>query len=455
MEIVGSESIYPKTPFKFTMNVIENIRKSKFLIDFLSILSSNVSLLFIGIFTSIINNRVLGPDGIGLYAILTNFTLLFVSMAELGIRQSTIFFAGKGTYKLNEILSANANIWILSSFIGMVIFYFIFQNNKVDVSIGVLIFSALIIPATIANSFINGIMLGADKIQKTASFNIANGILKLLLIALLVWALNLYVLGAILALLIPAITLVFRKYFYLRKTETLKLKFTFNIEIIKRLIGHGLLYGVALFLMGNQKKIPILVMTGRISGYDIGIYYAGFAFADLLYNVHSALAPIIFVRTAKAKDPIENSLKVQKLMRVVFVILLFISTILYFGLEFIIPLMFGEKFTDSIPITRILLIGTIFYNVLLILNMDLAGQGKPWIAIYTLVPITLINFISNYYFIGIFGNVGAAYSTSVSMAIAAIIFLFFYSKEIKVPLLQIIRPQKSDWDFVSKLLKKA
>ena len=86
--------------------------------------------------------------------------------------------------------------------------------------------------------------------------------------------------------------------------------------------------------------------------------------------------------------------------------------------------------------------------------MDLAGRGKPWIAIYALIPVTLINFFSNYFFIGLFGNIGAAFSTSISMAIGTIIFLFFYSKEIEMPILQIIKPQRSDWDFISKLLKR-
>jgi len=417
-------------------------------------LSSNISLFFIGILISIIKTRVLGPEGLGFYAILTTFSLLFVSLAELGVRQSTIYFIGKGKANLTEVLSANVYIWLLASLIGMIIFYFTFKTNGVHVAKGLLIVSSLIIPLTIANSFIGGIMLGASKIKMSASYNFINGLINLGLIVLLVWVLKLGVMGAILALLVPTTTLIFRKYIFLKKTEDLKLDFTLNIEVIKKLIGHGLLFGIALFLMTNQKRVPILIMTGQIDEYDIGIYNAGFAFAALLYNVYNAVSPIIFVRSTKTKDPVENSLKLQKLMRVIFIILLFLSVALYFALEFLIPLMYGDRYCDSIPITRILFIGIIFYNVLLILNMDLAGRGKPWIAIYALLPVTLINVFSNYYFIGSFGIIGAAYATSISLAIGALIFLVFYSREVKMSLWAIIKPHKTDWDFIPKLLAR-
>jgi len=435
------------------MSWLKNIRKSKFLVDFLFMLSSNISLLFIGILVSIIKNRILGPEGMGFYAILTNFSLLFVSMAELGIRQSTIYFAGKGTFSLSRILSANVNIWLFSSLIGIIIFYIIFRSNNIQVSRGLLIVSSLIIPSMIANSFISGVMLGADKIQKTANYNFINGLFNLIAVALFVWVLKLGVFGALLAFLITTTTLTFRKYYFLKAAESIKFKFTFELEVIKKLIGHGIIYGLALFLITNQKKVPILLMTGRLSEFDIGIYNAGFTFASLLYNVYNAVSAIIFIRSAKAKDSVANSLNVQKLMRVVFIILLLISAILYFALDFLIPWMYGTEFIGSIEITRILFIGIIFYNVFLILNMDLAGRGRPIISIYALIPVTVINILSNFFFIDIFGIIGAAWSTSISLALGAVIFIFLYSKEVKISLWNIIKPLKSDWEFISHIFK--
>lgn len=435
------------------MKIASIVRKSKFIKDFLSVFSSNITLLLLGILGSMISSRVLGPSGMGTYAMLTNFSLLFVSLAELGIRQSTMFYVGKGTYNLNTLLSANINIWLFSSIVGIIIYFILFHIKSVDIEPSLIYFSALIIPATIANSFIGGIMLGADKFTKSAGYNLFNGVFKLFLIIIFVFSLNWGVLGAILALLLPTITLTFRKFFFLKRNNDLKIEFNFDFELTKKLISHGILFGLALFLMTNQKNIPIFVMAGHIDEYDIGLYNAGLTFSSLLYNVYNALAPIIFVKSAKASDPKENSLKIQKLMRVMFVILIVLSVILFFAIEIIIPLLYGNRFVGSIPVTRILFIGIIFYNVFLVLNMDVAGRGKPWIAIYTLLPVTVINYLSNFYFINDFGIKGAAFCTSLSMSLAAIIFLFFYTKEIGTSIKEVITPRKSDWNFIGKILK--
>jgi len=84
----------------------------------------------------------------------------------------------------------------------------------------------------------------------------------------------------------------------------------------------------------------------------------------------------------------------------------------------------------------------------------MAGKGKPWLAIYTLIPISIISLLLNYYFIQVLGILGAAISTSLAMGLASILYLFFYSREVDISILRIITPKKSDWDFVNNILKK-
>src|SRR5690606_3584522 len=109
-------------------------------------------------------------------------------------------------------------------------------------------------------------------------------------------------------------------------------------------------------------------------------------------------------------------------------------------------------FVSSADVTRIMLAGIIFYNIFLVLNMDMAGKGKPWVAIYTLVPITIINLLLNYFLSQKLGIAGAAMSSAASMALAAFLYLFFYAKQVNMSVWEIIRPRKSDWEFASRFL---
>src|SRR5690606_15060000 len=186
----------------------------------------------------------------------------------------------------------------------------------------------------------------------------------------------------------------------------------------------------------------------------IGLYGVGLTFAGLVYQIFTAVAPIIFVKSAKSKDPKIASLNIQKLMRVMFVFLLIGSLIISVVIEYVLLIMYGSDFIESSNITRVMLIGVIFYNIFLVLNMDMAGKGKPLLAIYTLLPISLINLALNYLFIQKFGIIGAAVSTSFSMGLASVLYLYFYSREVKISVIQIIIPKKSDWDFIKKIISK-
>ncbi len=424
------------------------------MVDFLSTFGSNISTLFVGIISSVLTVRFLGVDGMGAYTILTSFSLLFVSLAELGIRQSNIYYIAKDYSNLNKVLEANFFLWIISSVIGIGAFLMILYLKKLVYADYLIAVACLVIPLNIANTFLNGVMVGIDKIAKNSKFNFYNGLIRLLSVILFIVFLELNVLGALLVLIVPVFTNLRRKIIFIKNNNTIHFHFNFDIDIIKTLIGHGFLYGLALFLMTNQKKIPVYVMSGIIPQDKIGLYGVGLTFAGLVYQIFTAVAPIIFVKSAKSKDPKIASLNIQKLMRVMFVFLLIGSLIISVVIEYVLLIMYGSDFIESSNITRVMLIGIIFYNIFLVLNMDMAGKGKPWLAIYTLLPISLINLALNYLFIQKFGIIGAAVSTSFSMGLASVLYLYFYSREVKISVIQIIIPKKSDWDFIKKIISK-
>lgn len=435
-------------------SIFTNIKKSKFLVDFLSTFGANVSTLIIGALSSILIVRFLGAEGMGEYTILTSFSLLFVSLAELGIRQSNIYFIAKDIKILNNVLVSNVFIWFISTLLGVLAFLLILYFKNLEYSSFVVLLACLIIPITIANKFINGVMVGIDKISKNSKFNFYNGLVKLGSVVLFIVVLDLSVIGALLVLLVPTLTNLRRKFLFLKALHKIDLNIKLDIRLIKQLISHGFLYGIALFLMSNQKIIPIYVMSGILDDREVGLYGVGLTFAGLVYQVFTAVGPIIFVKSAKSKDPYSASLNIQKLMRVMFIILVCASIIISLVIKHILSIMYGVEFVESSDVTRILLIGIIFYNIFLVLNMDMAGKGKPWLAIYTLIPVSLISLILNFLFINEIGIVGAAVSTSFAMALASFLYLYFYSREVNITIAEIITPKKSDWGFINNILKK-
>jgi len=88
------------------------------------------------------------------------------------------------------------------------------------------------------------------------------------------------------------------------------------------------------------------------------------------------------------------------------------------------------------------------------MNMDLAGKGKPWVSLWAMLPALIINIITNWVFIPKYGANGAAIASTISYALAGLLFLHFYSKEVQIPIKQILHYKKSDFDPILNLLKK-
>jgi O-antigen/teichoic acid export membrane protein len=86
--------------------------------------------------------------------------------------------------------------------------------------------------------------------------------------------------------------------------------------------------------------------------------------------------------------------------------------------------------------------------------MDLAGKGKPWIALKAMIPALIINIILNIILIPEKGANGAAIASTISYSIAAILFTFFYSKTSKVSIKQIFTYKKNYFKLFMSVFNK-
>lgn len=89
-----------------------------------------------------------------------------------------------------------------------------------------------------------------------------------------------------------------------------------------------------------------------------------------------------------------------------------------------------------------------------VMNMDLAGKGKPWTSLKAMLPAFIINILINLILIPIYGAKGAAISSTISYGIAGILFLLFYSKAVGLPIGVILRYKRKDFDPILNMIKK-
>lgn len=429
------------------------MREGSFIGDLIRVMMSKGIVIMAGIINSIITARYLGPDNNGIIAALAVYPSLFMTIGSLGIRQSTAFFLGKSIYTETEIKQAVAHIWFFTSVISVIVCFCLMRYlSESGYNLTWVFLSLIPIPFTLFNTYNSGIFLGKNQIRTFNRINWIPPVITLILAAILLigWSKGIsgYLIASLTGPIVVSVILLFKNEFI--NAFTLR----FNFTIIKKLLSLGIVYAVSLLIINLNYKIDIILLDKLSTPFETGIYSKGSNIIQYLWNIPMILSTIVFARSASAKDGYAFSLKVARLLRLSLLIIGGAATIMAVFAYFIIVGMYGSEFVGSVDVLRILVPGVVLLTLFKVMNMDLAGKGKPWIAMKAMIPSLATNVALNVTLIPKLGAIGASWASTVSYSLAAVLFIYFYSRETGVRLKDIFRYAKEDFEPLRKLLKR-
>jgi len=424
-----------------------------FLKDLAHVGASKGVMIASSLLTSIITARWLGPEKNGLITSLLVYPGLFMSVGSLGMQQSTTYFTGKGIYTEEQIKRAVSQIWLFSSLFSVVasllliVFLSTSEYTPIDIAL-----TLLQIPFTLFITYSAGFFLGKNQIAAYNRINWLPGAISLVGTALFVIVLPWDMTGYMIALLLGPFAMFFVLLRHNKLIGSLILKFDWTI--IKDLLKLGVVYAIALFVINLNYRFDVVMLDRLSTPYELGIYSKGANFIQFLWQIPMLLSTIVFVRSAVSKNNDAFSLKVAQLLRLSFVVILIASLVLMALADWIVVLLFGSDFAGSAIVIRLLAPGVLLLTIFKVMNMDLAGKGRPSVSLMAMLPGLIINVVCNYFLIPRYGAVGASISSTISYTVLAVLFLHFYSKTVHLPIRKIILFQKDDFKVFTKLLQK-
>ena len=427
--------------------------QSNFHNDFIGVTFSKLIIIIFSLITASIVARELGVEKNGVLASLLVYPSLFVSVGSLGIRQAVMYYLGKKILSEIQLKKAISQIWFISSFLSLVVCYFLISEfTKFGTDRNLIFLAISPIPLSLFNTYNSGIFLGKNQISIFNKINWIPPFVVLLLTVILVYIFQAGISGYLIAKIggpfVIFIVLLIRHKFF----EFFSLNFDW--KVMSKLLRLGLVYALALFVIGLNYKVDIILLGNLSTDFELGIYSKGVSITEYLWQIPMLLSTIVMAKSATSKNDRVFSLKVAQLLRISFVLIGAGSIILYLFSKQVIHLMFGSQFESSTYVLQILLPGVILLTIFKVINMDLSGKGKPWISIYAMLPSLILNITLNYILIPQLGAYGAALASTISYSVAAIVFLILYSIEVKVSLSEILKFKKSDFDPVKQLIQK-
>ncbi len=428
--------------------------KNSFIDDLFRVVFSKGLIIIIGITSSILTARYLGPENSGYVAALNVYPSIFMTFGALGVRQSVTYFLGQNIYPESKLKIAITQIWSFASIISVIVCFILmrYYSNSGENLLWVVL-SLLPIPFTLFNTYNSGIFLGKNQI---AAFNRVNWIPPLVALGFAVlfligfsWGVSSFLVASFIGTLTMSIIMLFKNQFI----QSFSLFFEWSL--IKNLLSLGLIYALSLLVVNLNYKIDVIILDQLSTPYEIGIYSKGANIIQYLWNIPMMLSTIVFARSASAKDGLAFSRKTAQLLRLSFLIIGIAAATMVFFSKYIIIGMYGIAFSDSVQVLQILAPGVVILTIFKVMNMDLAGKGKPWVAMKAMIPSLIINVVLNYILIPKLGAAGAAWASTTSYTIAASLFLYFYSKAAGITIKEVVSFHWSDFKpIVALLLKK-
>lgn len=424
-----------------------------FFSDLIGVGISRIFIITFSLATSIIIARVLGPENNGIIAALLVYPSLFMSIGSLGVRQSTAYFLGKNIFEEEDIKTAITQIWFLTSILSVIICFCLMHFfSKSGDNLLYVVLALIPIPFTLFNTYNSGIFLGKNEIGMFNKIGWVPALILLLLTIILIVIFSRGISGYLLAMIGGPIFISFVLLFKNKFIRAFSIHFKWNV--VKQMLGLGMIYAISLLVINLNYKLDIILLDSLSVPFETGIYSKGSAITQYLWQIPMMLSTIVFARSAVSKDDKAFSLKISQLLRLSIVAIGLGSVVLLILSELIIVGMFGEAFRGSISVLNILLPGVLLLTFFKVMNMDLAGKGKPWIALKAMIPALLVNIVLNVLLIPDHGADGASFASTVSYTCAALLFLHFYSKEVDIPIKAILRYKRTDFAPIAQLINK-
>jgi O-antigen/teichoic acid export membrane protein len=409
---------------------------------------SGVLNLLLGIGASVILARILGPEGRGIYALATFLPSLIVTFGNLGIGPATVYYVARGEFRRQGILGNNVLLSLgiggLGVLAGLVVILFFRETVFPGVSSSYLLLALVLVPVEFFFSYVNYVLLGAQRIKEFNSVQIAQSVLFLGFITLALLGLRAGVTGAILAGLFTWVivdAIVFR--LALRVAGGIDLKP--NTFYMKRAATYGIQAHISNILGFLNYRVDMFLVNWFLGPAAVGLYSVGVGIVEKLWMVSYSASTVLFPRVAAETEEQRRKEFTPLVARAVLWTTGLGALALVLLSRWIVLLLYSEAFLPAVGALQALLVGIVALSAGRVLANDIAGRGFPGLNIYIGSAAVLTNVVLNLLWTPRYGIVGAAWASTASYTVSFLGALFFYCRLSGNRWTKIVFPQPGDW----------
>lgn len=408
--------------------------------------------MFVGLLSSAVIARGLGPDNYGLFATvlaIIGFVTLLISFGFgkiINVRLPSLMIEAReaGIGKIVHLIRSILFYRLVLSCCGSICLYLlapwlaelIHQPNITDyLRIGSIYIAVLGIAGIIGMVFTTQL-----KIMLSRALNITQQSIRLIFTFILLWKYGLGIYGILYAMIISILLSIIIHIFTARKYLFSKAK-KWDISGYYKIGLTAWLLGFVSFALGKQTDI-ILLNYFEISKFQIGFYNLAFRFSVMISFLAIGIGPIfqaIFSEIYKKKGAEGLANSWATVAKITFLLSLPVFAFVFLYAPSIITIIYGEVFSPASKLFRILVS---FKMVYVLMNASFAMPvfyliNRKKIGLYLRILAGVLNLVLDIILIPKYGVIGAVFATGASIALIGVLEIGVVIKNIhaRLPIL--------------------
>jgi len=423
--------------------------------------SSNIITIILGLVTTIIIARTLGPELQGIYTLIVLLPTMLVTFMNFGIAPATVFSIGKNKRTLNTIVSTNI---VLSFFISIfaivigILFAILTQNTFFEgVALKALLIVLLVLPFLFINSFLQAVYQGTQNFRRYNEIIVLNRVIQSLFLIIVLLIFQLGLTGALIAYGMGSILPTYLIYRYFKKDQ-FKFKISdFSWSLSKEYFNYGYKAHLSNIVSFLNYRLDLLMVSFYLNPLAVGVYNVAVSIAERLWVFSAPVSAALFPRISSLESDEEKTELTVKVARFILYLSIIVGILFFMISPLAIKILFGNEYSDASNVIRILIVGITVFAAERIISNDFAGRGKPELNLYTSIFTVLCNLVLNIVLIPLYGINGAAISTSIAYILTFIVKISLFKIVTGARFRDILILKQSDWLLIQKmfqLLKK-
>jgi len=425
------------------------VRRS-FATDFFSTFGASVMGFLLSIITSILIARAVGPKGKGILALVFLASGQAASFLSLGVESALIYYVGSGQVKKQ---SASSTSFLLSLGLGVLaagfmvgVLHFVLKEGSFPIW-ALIYLSALLLPLTIYSRYLEVIGRAEGRIAELAGLSLIERVLQPLLI--LLCYLFFRSVPAILAvsILSSLISTAVSFVFYAKWGYFPPRLFFSNKLVAKRLVSYGLKGHVGTVFQSLNYRLDMYIVALFLSAAQVGIYSVAVRFSEILWIIPNALGIVIAQRAASRSWEEVNRITAS-VTRLTLAIMAISCVAWAFLGKMLIPLFYGQAFSEAVDALLWLLPGTLLLGLWKNLLNDVVSRGYPLLKTLSSGAGVGATILFDLLLIPKYGIEGAAVASSIAYAIATLTVIIPYCKITKIQPTDLFLLRREDVAYV-------